>query len=270
MHCTVLQNPDAVDAKALLLDIHRYFLHFSAAEFRQLSDDKSVRMVKTVLHSMCKQHGWPLLETLAVIPAVSAAAEPPMVVKYVHLNLKHLDANGLLPGQDHAAPVATASPPVATAKPNAEPALPQATGSGEAYGATAEMQGLRGNPVGVNEDSHVGTAPAQQSSDREPGNGAAEDMAVRGGGSSVVGTQPLQPSNVENVNITKGLNIPEHLTPQVWRLQAWADVACSSEAHTFPRGRGKPPCPPWPTRLAHADHGDFPQDRQQEHSAARP
>lgn len=189
-----MQPPGAVDPKALLQSLQDWFAFFTPAEWRAVSShDKSAKMVKTVLHTMCKQLGPQVVDIAKELPHPDS--EQLMVERYIHLNLKHLSDNGLLPGQANAAP---APPPAAL--PPVEPAAEPAAADGQASQALSEDSGA---------ENRGGDSAA-----------APRSAAADGGG-------PLQPSNAENVSLAVGLGIPQHLTDQVRAsYPRSADPAC--------------------------------------------
>jgi cytoskeleton-associated protein 5 len=101
-----------LDAEALLRDLHRFFENFSTAEISKLSanNDRSLKMVKTVLHNLCKQRGWPLRDTALAMPEVRHATEQPMFLKHLLVNLRQLQSVGLLPSQENAATTSPSAP----------------------------------------------------------------------------------------------------------------------------------------------------------------
>ena len=89
---------------ALLLVIHQYFMKLGVDEIRRrgAQDEKSLRMVKTLLHELCKLLGEDIREHMWDIPRSS---EPiPIIHVYVDLHLETLHGAGLI-----SAPSATAS-----------------------------------------------------------------------------------------------------------------------------------------------------------------
>jgi cytoskeleton-associated protein 5 len=104
-------NGSGLDAAMLLRDLHLFFESFTPAEISRLSadSDRSLKMVKTVLHNLCKQRGWPLRDVALEMPEVRNAAEQPMFLKHLLVNLRQLQSVGLLPSHENGdvAPAAT-------------------------------------------------------------------------------------------------------------------------------------------------------------------
>jgi hypothetical protein len=180
---------------------------------RALSADKSVRMAKTMIHSMCKYRGFALQETAASIPELQGEnGHTNTVVRYIDMHLKALNDNKLLPGQENAlaaagargsATEASGRPPPAPVAPVAQPrsavGMPKSTYDGS-RNPTPEPE----LPVG-----HAPDASGEENAD------PARAHASTDGGAQQQQQQPLQPINAENATITQGLNIPEHFSPVV-------------------------------------------------------
>lgn len=117
-------SQEGVDLGGLLFNIHDFFLFLGVDEIRKRSssDDKPLRMVKTILHELCKMLGYSIYQYTAGIPGRDADPQP-IIFAYISLNLQTLSQSGLI------APLAGAD---AMSAPAAAPA-PQA-------GATAAQQ----------------------------------------------------------------------------------------------------------------------------------
>jgi len=98
---------DGVYLPALLMSIHAFFLNLGVDEIRKRSsaDDKPLRMVKTILHELCKLRGYAIYDDASGIPGADAESTP-MLFVYIKLNLQSLAESGY-PGL-----VGTAPPPL--------------------------------------------------------------------------------------------------------------------------------------------------------------
>eukprot|EP00798_Chlamydomonas_sp_ICE-L_P001437 gene1437-32811_t len=120
---------DAIDLRALLLSIHNFFEALGGEEIRRRGarDDKPLRMVKTILHEVCKFKGVALYEHARSIPG--ADLEPalrPIIFPYIDLNMQtihpqahqqhgRISRSGGIPVAPGAAAVShAAAPPPAT------------------------------------------------------------------------------------------------------------------------------------------------------------
>lgn len=90
-------NMDGVDMSALLLNIHDFFMFLGVDEIRRRSsqDDKPLRMVKTVLHELCKMAGHKIYIDAAGIPGRKSDPQP-IIFAYIGLNLSSLEQSGLI------------------------------------------------------------------------------------------------------------------------------------------------------------------------------
>ena len=107
------QNLDAVNLPTLLGDVHAFFHSLGVDEIRRRGqcDDKPLRMVKTILHEVCKLVGHDVWDALSLCPPRDSNPAP-IVYAYVELNLQSMpDA----PGEPRAAPIAAPSPKAPTA-----------------------------------------------------------------------------------------------------------------------------------------------------------
>ena len=106
------QNLDAVDLPTLLGDVHAFFHSLGVDEIRRRGqcDDKPLRMVKTILHEVCKLVGHDVWDSLHLCPPRDSTPTP-IVYAYVELNLQSMpDA----PGVPREAPTAAPSPKAPT------------------------------------------------------------------------------------------------------------------------------------------------------------
>ena len=106
------QNLDAVNLPTLLGDVHAFFHSLGVDEIRRRGqcDDKPLRMVKTILHEVCKLVGHDVWDALSLCPPRDSNPAP-IVYAYVELNLQSMpDA----PGEPRAAPIAAPSPKAPT------------------------------------------------------------------------------------------------------------------------------------------------------------
>ncbi|KAL4854812.1 hypothetical protein ACK3TF_004509 [Chlorella vulgaris] len=88
-------NTEGVDLAGLLFNIHDFFLYLGVDEIRKRSssDDKPLRMVKTILHELCKILGYDIYQFTASIPGRNADPQP-IIFAYISLNLHSLSQNG--------------------------------------------------------------------------------------------------------------------------------------------------------------------------------
>ena len=95
---------DGVYLPALLMSIHAFFLNLGVDEIRKRSsaDDKPLRMVKTILHELCKLRGYAIYDDASGIPGGDAESSP-MLFVYIKLNLQSLAESGY-PGLAGTAP----------------------------------------------------------------------------------------------------------------------------------------------------------------------
>lgn len=119
-----------VDLPALLLDLHGYFSTLGASEVRRLSNnnDKPLRMVKTMLHTLCKIYGYKVADVISSLNLRdSQTGQQPMIAMYADINLKSLAEIGMIVPRD-AADDGVAGPPTpsGSATHAANPAAPAA------------------------------------------------------------------------------------------------------------------------------------------------
>lgn len=124
-----------VDLPTLLLDLHRYFSSLGASEVRRLSNnnDKPLRMVKTMLHTLCKIYGYRIADIITTLPELRDLQTQPMIAMYADINLKSLAEIGMIAPRDAdeagpptpsgAATAVPTAPPPALSSPSAAPAL---------------------------------------------------------------------------------------------------------------------------------------------------
>lgn len=89
---------EELDLQNLLLAIHQFFVDLGVEEIRKrgVEDDKPLRMVKTILHEMCKIKGSSILDYIGLIPQEDNP--PPIICAYIDLNLTTLHNTGLIGG----------------------------------------------------------------------------------------------------------------------------------------------------------------------------
>ncbi|PRW20522.1 microtubule associated isoform A [Chlorella sorokiniana] len=90
-------SQEGVDLGALLFNLHDFFLFLGVDEIRKRSssDDKPLRMVKTILHELCKMLGYSIYQYTAGIPGRDADPQP-IIFAYISLNLQTLSQSGLI------------------------------------------------------------------------------------------------------------------------------------------------------------------------------
>jgi hypothetical protein len=92
-----------IDLKALLSSIHNFFEDLGVEEIRRRAtrDDKPLRMVKTILHELCKLKGNEIYKYTDHIPnsqtAFGQADARPVIFPYIDLNLSTLQGTGQRP-----------------------------------------------------------------------------------------------------------------------------------------------------------------------------
>eukprot|EP00887_Chlorella_sp_A99_P000367 scaffold13.g367.t1 len=122
------QSMEGVDLSALLFNIHDFFLFLGVDEIRKRSstDDKPLRMVKTILHELCKMWGYGIYAHTEGIPGRNADPQP-IIFAYIALNLQTLSQSRLIEGGG-----AARGPPGAA---------PSSSGGGAGRGAGADGRG---------------------------------------------------------------------------------------------------------------------------------
>ena len=96
----VLQN---IDLAALLSSIHNFFEDLGLDEIRRRAsrDDKPLRMVKTILHELCKLKGseiYRYTDHIQVPQSASGQTDArPVIFPYIDLNLSTLQNNSQRP-----------------------------------------------------------------------------------------------------------------------------------------------------------------------------
>ncbi|CAD7700615.1 unnamed protein product [Ostreobium quekettii] len=89
---------EELDLESLLLSIHEFFVDLGVEEIRRrgAEDDKPLRMVKTILHELCKIKGSDILDYIGLLPRDENP--PPIICAYIDLNLTTLHNTGLITG----------------------------------------------------------------------------------------------------------------------------------------------------------------------------
>eukprot|EP00775_Hariotina_reticulata_P007310 gene7310-7523_t len=92
---------NTMDLRSLLLSIHGFFEVLGVNEIRRRShtDDKPLRMVKTILHELCKLKGTDIYRYTADIPqqgSTSGSDGKPVIFPYIDLNIQTLQGNGAI------------------------------------------------------------------------------------------------------------------------------------------------------------------------------
>lgn len=84
-----------MNLESLLLNIHDFFLFLGVDEIRRRSgaDDKPLRMVKTILHELCKMQGYGIYAHARGIPGRDSQPQP-IIFAYIALNLQTLSNSG--------------------------------------------------------------------------------------------------------------------------------------------------------------------------------
>jgi cytoskeleton-associated protein 5 len=129
-------SAQGVDLPSLLLSLHDFFMSLGVDEIRRRSsaDDKPLRMVKTVLHELCKLEGRRVYAHAAGIPGRHANPQP-IIFAYIQLNLSSLEQSGLLAGDEGGAEADAQAAGEARARAEAEAAAAAAPAA-----AAAEVQ----------------------------------------------------------------------------------------------------------------------------------
>lgn len=87
-----------IDISFILLCLHDYFMFLGVEEIRRRSaaEDKPLRMVKTILHQICKLVGYNVYQYTSSIPGRHAQPQP-IIFRYIDINLKMLKEMNQLP-----------------------------------------------------------------------------------------------------------------------------------------------------------------------------
>ena len=87
-----------VDISFVLLCLHDYFMFLGVEEIRKRSaaEDKPLRMVKTILHQICKLVGYNVYQYTTGIPGRHTQPQP-IIFRYIDINLKMLKEMNQLP-----------------------------------------------------------------------------------------------------------------------------------------------------------------------------
>ncbi|PNH12606.1 Protein MOR1 [Tetrabaena socialis] len=99
----------------VLVHIHRYMQELGADEVRRRSslEDKPLRMVKTMLHELCKHRGYDIYRDVEAMPDVTEHEDEMVMLPYIRLNLDtlHIDKR---PQQQHPSSASGFAAPAAT------------------------------------------------------------------------------------------------------------------------------------------------------------
>lgn len=100
-----------IDISFLLLCLHDYFMFLGVEEIRKRSaaEDKPLRMVKTILHQICKLTGYNVYQYTSGIPGRHSQPQP-IIFRYIDINLKMLKEMNQLPKE----PMLLGAPPTKT------------------------------------------------------------------------------------------------------------------------------------------------------------
>lgn len=133
------------DVDALLFAIHGFMMTLGVEEIRRRGseDDRPLRMVKTILHELCKLLGTDIRNHFSRLPAVGANAKGgavPIIHRYIEVNLETLHYTGLL--QTVGAPSPHAAP--AAARADSRKSIDATTGL---YSTTTTDDTLMGGPA---------------------------------------------------------------------------------------------------------------------------
>ncbi|GLC42612.1 hypothetical protein PLESTM_001356300 [Pleodorina starrii] len=81
----------------VLVHIHGYMQNIGADEVRRRSliEDKPLRMVKTMLHELCKQRGYEIYKDVDAMPGVTESKEKMVMMPYIRLNLNSMRRAGV-------------------------------------------------------------------------------------------------------------------------------------------------------------------------------
>ncbi|GIL58886.1 hypothetical protein Vafri_13702 [Volvox africanus] len=153
----------------VLVHIHQYMQDLGTEEVRRRSsiEDKPLRMVKTMLHELCKHRGYEIYKDVEAMPDVTESMEEMVMLPYIRLNLETLQRAGAnLPGAAAAASLmAAAAAPRPAVAPNADvastsaslsatvprtrsipPAIPAAITGSKLVGASATVEPVSKQP----------------------------------------------------------------------------------------------------------------------------
>ncbi|GMH42322.1 hypothetical protein BSKO_10241 [Bryopsis sp. KO-2023] len=89
---------EEIDIRELMGDIHLYFTALGADEIRKRGEeeDKPLKMVKTILHEICRHKGASVVDYVGDIPRNEDP--PPIILAYIDLNLQTLHNTGIISG----------------------------------------------------------------------------------------------------------------------------------------------------------------------------
>jgi cytoskeleton-associated protein 5 len=90
-----------VDISFLMVCLHDYFMFLGVEEIRKRSaaEDKPLRMVKTILHQICKLVGYNVYQYTTGIPGRHTQPQP-IIFRYIDINLKMLKEMNQLPTEE--------------------------------------------------------------------------------------------------------------------------------------------------------------------------
>lgn len=114
----------------LLLSVHEFFLNLGVDEVRRRGqeDDRPLRMVKTVLHELCKHTGPAIREFMGLVPKGEGPDDYPIIYAYIDLNLQSLAQAGIVEPSSPMVKSNGTAPVAPTAQlQNRAPGIPQHT-----------------------------------------------------------------------------------------------------------------------------------------------
>ncbi|KAG2440105.1 hypothetical protein HXX76_004219 [Chlamydomonas incerta] len=136
-----------INVGEVLVHLHRYMQALGAEEVRRRSslEDKPLRMVKTMLHELCKHRGYDIYKDMENMPGVHELPEEMVMMPYIRLNLDtlHIDkrpATAAPGGAGAAALAAAAAAPRPATAPSAE--VPSTSGAAPTAAPVARSRGI--------------------------------------------------------------------------------------------------------------------------------
>mmetsp|Transcript_2244 Transcript_2244/g.5019 ORF Transcript_2244/g.5019 Transcript_2244/m.5019 type:complete len:616 (+) Transcript_2244:33-1880(+) len=183
---SLASNLPNIDVRALLLAIHAFFDALGGEEIRRRGarEDKPLRMVKTVLHELCKLKGADIYSFARDIPGADLPPSMrPIIFPYMDLNLQTMGisvTSAAATGQS-AAPMTPKYTPVPGPGAGAE----QAAGGANGAPATSSTNGVQS--TGIPSRSAAAAAPGAAA---HRGAGAVPDAGAGAPTSSSISLQP--------------------------------------------------------------------------------
>lgn len=142
-------NPDSFDFSILLFNLHDFFMFLGVEEIRRRSyaDDKPLKMVKTIIHEICKIKGYAIYEHATRIHPGRHSQHPPAIFAYIRSALTSYEKSGVIQPaseEDEAREAAAMASSAAASNPavaaSGGPTSDAASPGGSAVGLDAKAQ----------------------------------------------------------------------------------------------------------------------------------